>query len=67
MNQITETSAPSLLNGHADFDPIEERLRANVRATIEQANAEVVTIADRLAQEYPESNSGWSAGARCRE
>ena len=35
MNQITETSAPSLLNGAADFDPIEERLRANVRATIE--------------------------------
>jgi len=33
-------------------------------ATLEQANAELETIAARLAQEYPESNDGWGAGAR---
>ena len=33
-------------------------------ATLEQANAEVAAIADRLAHDYPESNDGWGAGAR---
>ncbi len=33
-------------------------------ATLEQANAELATIAERLAQAYPESNQGWGAGAR---
>lgn len=33
-------------------------------ATLGQANAEVSAIADRLAQEYPETNDGWGAGAR---
>jgi len=35
MNQITETPTISLLADEAGFDPIEERLRATVRATIE--------------------------------
>jgi putative transposase len=35
MNQITDTASFALLAGEAGFDPIEERLRANVRATIE--------------------------------
>lgn len=35
MNQITDTSSFALLSGEAGFDPIEERLRMNVRATIE--------------------------------
>ena len=35
MNQITESSAVSLLTNEAGYDPIEDRLRANVRATIE--------------------------------
>jgi len=33
-------------------------------ATLEQASVELETIAARLAQEYPESNDGWGAGAR---
>lgn len=35
MNQITDTSSFALLAGETGFDPIEERLRMNVRATIE--------------------------------
>src|SRR6056297_1563730 len=35
MTQITDTASFALLAGEAGFDPIEERLRANVRATIE--------------------------------
>jgi len=35
MNQITDTSSFSLRAHEAGFDPIEERLRMNVRATIE--------------------------------
>jgi transposase-like protein len=35
MKQITETSTVSLLTNEAGYDPIEDRLRASVRATIE--------------------------------
>jgi putative transposase len=35
MNQITDTSAFSLLACDEGFDPIEDRLRANIRGTIE--------------------------------
>ena len=35
MNQITDTASFALLAGETGFDPIEERLRSNVRATIE--------------------------------
>jgi putative transposase len=35
MNQVTEHLAVSLLTDEAGYDPIEDRLRANVRATIE--------------------------------
>jgi len=35
MNQITDTASFALLGEQAGFDPIEDRLRANVRATIE--------------------------------
>ncbi len=33
-------------------------------ATVEQATAEMAAIAARLAEEYPETNEGWGAGAR---
>jgi transposase-like protein len=35
MNQIADTASLALLVGEAGFDPIEERLRINVRASIE--------------------------------
>ena len=35
MNQITDTNAVSLLACDDGFDPIEDRLRANIRSTIE--------------------------------
>jgi hypothetical protein len=35
MNQINDTASFALLDGEAGLDPIEERLRTNVRATIE--------------------------------
>lgn len=35
MNKNTETSALSLLANETGYDPIEDRLRENIRATIE--------------------------------
>ncbi|MEW6294667.1 MAG: IS256 family transposase [Pseudomonadota bacterium] len=35
MTKITDTTTPALLCGDADYDPIEDRLRQNIRATIE--------------------------------
>lgn len=35
MNKITDTSMPALLSGEMGYDPIEDRLRQNIRATIE--------------------------------
>ena len=35
MKQITETITPALLSGATGYDPIEDRLRQNIRATIE--------------------------------
>jgi hypothetical protein len=35
MNNNTDTSTPSPLANEAGYDPIEDRLRENVRATIE--------------------------------
>ena len=35
MNQTTDTTTPALLCGEGGYDPIEDRLRQNIRATIE--------------------------------
>jgi transposase-like protein len=49
MNQITDTSSSVLLAGEAGFDPIEERLRMNVRATIEAVlEEELASVLGRL-------------------
>jgi putative transposase len=44
MTQITDTSRFSLLPHEAGFDPIEERLRMNVRATIEAVFEEELAL-----------------------
>ena len=53
MNQIAGNPAVSLLTNGAGYDPIEDRLRASVRATIEtmfeEASAAVATAAKRKA------------------
>ncbi len=35
MNEITHTSTPALVSGETGYDPIEDRLRQSIRATIE--------------------------------
>jgi hypothetical protein len=35
MNQTTDTTKPALLCSDAGYDPIEDRLRQNIRATTE--------------------------------
>ena len=35
MNEITDTSTPALVSGETGYDPIEDRLRQSIRATIE--------------------------------
>jgi putative transposase len=44
MNQITDTARFALLAGEAGYDPIEERLRMNVRATIEAVFEEELAV-----------------------
>jgi len=49
MEHITDTARFTLLAGEAGFDPIEERLRSNVRATIEAVfEEELASFLDRL-------------------
>lgn len=49
MAQITDTSAVSLLACDEGFDPIEDRLRANIRGTIEAVfNEELDSFLGRL-------------------
>lgn len=49
MTQITDTSAFSLLACDEGFDPIEDRLRANIRGTIEAVfNEELDDFLGRL-------------------
>ena len=43
MDHLAAAAGFSLLVGEAGFDPIEERLRTNVRATIEAVFAEELT------------------------
>ncbi|WP_194098436.1 IS256 family transposase [Marivivens aquimaris] len=62
MNQITDTSSFALLAHEAGFDPIEERLRMNIRATIEAVFEE--ELADFLGRLRYSRGTGATKGYR---
>lgn len=62
MNQITDSSAFPLPGSDAGFDPIEDRLRANVRATIEAMFEE--ELAEFLGRVRYSRNDGIAKGYR---
>lgn len=69
MNHITDTSSFPLLAGAAGFAPLEERLRANVRATIEAVfEEEVAGFLGRLRYDRGEGAAkGYRHGHRERQ
>jgi putative transposase len=69
MNQITDTSRFSLLPHEAGFDPIEERLRSNVRATIEAVfEEELASFLGRLRYDRGDGAAkGYRHGHRERQ
>jgi transposase-like protein len=69
MKQITDTASFALLAGEAGFDPIEERLRASVRATIEAVfEEELASFLGRLRYDRSEGLAkGYRHGRRERQ
>ena len=69
MEQITDTARFTLLAGEAGFDPIEERLRSNVRATIEAVfEEELASFLGRLRYDRGEGPAkGYRHGHRERQ
>ncbi len=69
MNQITATSSFALLAGEAGFDPIEDRLRMNVRATIEAVfEEELASFLGRLRYNRGDGRAkGYRHGHRERQ
>ena len=69
MNQITDTAGFALLAGEAGFDPIEERLRTNVRATIEAVfEEELATFLGRVRYDRGDGTTkGYRHGHRERQ
>ena len=69
MNQITDTASFALLAHEAGFDPIEDRLRANVRATIEAVfEEELASFLGRLRYDLGDGvTKGYRHGHRERQ
>jgi len=69
MNQITDTASFALLAHEAGFDPIEDRLRANVRATIEAVfEEELASFLGRLRYDRGDGvTKGYRHGHRERQ
>ncbi|MRH22974.1 IS256 family transposase [Rhodovulum strictum] len=69
MNQNTDTASFALLAGDAGFDPIEERLRVNVRATIEAVfEEELASFLGRLRYDRGDGAAkGYRHGHRERQ
>ena len=69
MNQTIDTSALSLLAFEDGFDPIEERLRANIRSTIEAVfQEELDSFLGRLRYRRGDGTvKGYRNGTRARQ
>lgn len=69
MNRITDTSGLALPAGEAGFDPIEERLRMNFRATIEAVfEEELASFPGRLRHDQGDGPAkGCRRGRRERQ
>jgi putative transposase len=69
MNQINDTASLTLLSAEPGFDPIEERLRSNVRATIEAVfEEELASFLGRLRSDRGEGSAkGYRHGHRERQ
>lgn len=69
MNQISDTTSFAPLTGEAGFDPIEERLRSNVRATIEAMfEEELASFLGRLRYDRGDGSAkGYRHGHRERQ
>jgi len=69
MNQSTDTTTPALLCGDAGFDPIEDRLRQNIRATIEALfEEELAAVIGRCRYDRGGgSKKGYRHGHRARQ
>jgi putative ABC transport system permease protein len=65
-SRTTEIWTPFGITGEEDRGShfLHSFARLEPNATVEQANAEIEAIAYRLAEAYPESNEGWSAGVK---
>jgi putative ABC transport system permease protein len=64
--RTTEIWTPFGITGEEDRGShfLHSFARLEPNATVEQANAEIKAVAYRLAEAYPESNEGWSAGVK---
>jgi transposase-like protein len=69
MNQINDTASLALLSAGPGFDPVEERLRCNVRATIEAVfEGELASFRGRLRYDRGEGAAkGYRHGHRERQ
>jgi putative transposase len=68
MTQTTETAMPALLRNDAGFDPIEDRLRQNIRATIEALfEEELAAFLGRCRYGRDEKRRGYRHGHRARQ
>jgi putative transposase len=68
MTQSTETAMPALLGNDAGFDPIEDRLRQNIRATIEALfEEELAAFLGRCRYGRDEGRRGYRHGHRARQ
>ncbi len=68
MTEATDTAMPSLLLGEAGSDPIEDRLRETIRATVETMfEEELAAFLGRLRHGRVGARKGYRHGRRERQ